>query len=250
MNSKNAIQEELRDLDSSLPKCEKPVFDLPEGYFENFAASVLAKIKGEAEISVQEELQHLSSTLSTIPRTMPFSVPEAYFANLTSNLPTLLKDDFVPEELKKLAKRVPYDVPVDYFENLPAQILSKVAKPKAKVVSMSARHWVRYAAAAIVTGLIAISGILYFKNNTGKEIALDPLKEPKAWVADKLEDVSNQDLEEFISTTDVGLNGKEIVQTVVTAQEVRKLLNDIPDNELDVFLDEVPTESEEALMVN
>lgn len=247
MNSKNAIQDELRELNNSFPhNKEKPVFDLPQGYFENFAASVLARIKGETEVNAHDELKALSSTLSAIPRPMPFSVPENYFSGLAGNLPALIQDDYVPMELKLSGKKVPYDVPADYFQNLPYLILSKVTKPKAKVVSLSSVKWIRYTAVAVITGVIAVSSVIYFNNKT-----TDAAQQPgTAWVATELQNVSNKDLEEFISTTDAGFKNKEVAQAPVKNAEVRKLLRDIPDGELEAFLATLPADNEEFSLTN
>ncbi|MEO6069820.1 MAG: hypothetical protein ABIN57_01525 [Chitinophagaceae bacterium] len=247
MNSKNAIQDELKQLGSTLDREHAmPVFNLPENYFENFAASVMARIKREEAMNAQDELKALSSTLSAIPRKMPFSVPEGYFNNLTNELPTLVTDDPIPMELKTISRKVPYEVPAGYFENLPAQLLEKVSKPKTKIISLSNHRFRNLAAAAIVTGIMAISGIYYFANNSGKSI--DPANQPNAWVAAKLKNVSNQELEDFIQNTGSTLYKKDVAKTSVTTQEVRRLLNDVPDKELDAFLQAIP--SDDLSMIN
>jgi uncharacterized membrane protein YgdD (TMEM256/DUF423 family) len=41
--------------------------------------------------------------------------------------------------------------------------LKKENKPAAKVVSITQRKWLRYAAAAMVIGILTFSGIKYFK---------------------------------------------------------------------------------------
>jgi hypothetical protein len=240
MNSNNAIQDELKDLGSTLPREHaKPVFDLPESYFENFAASVLARIKNDQEVNAHDELRDLSATLSAIPRNMPFSVPENYFSSLINDLPALVKEDPLPVELDVPDRTMPFEVPAGYFENLPAQILSKASKPKTKIISLGT-SWLRYATAAMIIGLVALSGILYFNSSTGKKI--DPATQPNAWVALKLQDVSIKELEDFITNADAGVNKNNLAQTSVAAQEVRRLLHDVPDNELDAFLKAVPSD--------
>lgn len=250
MNSKKAIQEELEALGSKLPvENAQPVFDLPEGYFENFAASVLAKVKGvEHELSAAEELNGLSPLLAGLPRTTPYTVPENYFSNLSQTIPALITEDEAPVMLQGMSKTLPYSVPDGYFENLPAQILSKLPKPETKIISMGSRRWMRYASAAMVAGLMAIAGIFYF--NSGSKPSIDAAKQPTAWVASKLKDVSNKDLEEFIKTTDVTTASTQTAQSGVSTQDVRKLLNDVPDEDLNAFLSEVPVETEDLSSVN
>ena len=237
MNSHDAIQQELKDLRSSLPPDkEQPVFTVPEGYFENFAASVWAKIKTQ-QTNVTDELEHLSPVLAAIPKTTPFSVPENYFSHLATGLPALVNDEALPEILKSHTKQMPYTVPSGYFEGLTAQVAAKVA-PKAKVVSFSTRV-MRFAAAAVITGVIAVAGVLYLNN---RSTALDPAEQPHAWVEQKLQNVSNQDLEAFINTADVGFNSKELAKH--SKGEVRQMLRDVSTNELNAFLNEVPLETD------
>ncbi len=131
MNHQIDIQSELKELNSSLSHENKqPVFNVPDGYFENFAGSVLLRIKQEQGLTVSQELDSLSSLLSAIPKTMPYAIPENYFTTLGSDLPALLKEDVLPEELLQLQKTVPYDVPLNYFEQLPEQILAKIGGTK------------------------------------------------------------------------------------------------------------------------
>jgi hypothetical protein len=65
-------------------------------------------------------------------------------------------------------------VPEGYFDNLSENIISKIDRPAAKVIPISsAKSWWKYAAAAVVTGAIAVSSLQIFyrspdmtKNNT------------------------------------------------------------------------------------
>jgi hypothetical protein len=124
----------------------------------------MAKIKTQ-QTNVTDELEHLSPVLAAIPKTTPFSVPENYFSHLATGLPALVNDgEALPEILKSHTKQMPYTVPSGYFEGLTAQVAAKVA-PKAKVVSFSTRV-MRYAAAAI-TGVIAVAGVLYLETQHG-----------------------------------------------------------------------------------
>lgn len=236
MNSRNAIHDELKDLRSSLPFDNKqPVFTVPEDYFENFAASVLAKVKRQLPAMATDELESLSPVLAAIPKKMPFSVPENYFSNLTSSLPALVGDEVLPGLLAQHNKQMPYTVPTGYFDNLPNAILQKVdAPPTAKIISFGNR-WMRYAAAAAITGLVAISSILYFKSSPA---TIDATKHPGQWVAQKLQHVSNADLEAFINSADVNVTGQQMAQGS-SKTEVRKMLTDVSNKDLDAFLEGV-----------
>lgn len=246
MNSRSHIQSELMELNSSLPfNVKEPVFDVPEGYFENFAAGVLAKIKGKLTDSVTGEVAEISPLLAGLSRKMPYSLPENYFEQAATELPGLIKDDSLPEILSSAGKSMPYRVPTGYFEHLPEQVAARVAAPKARVVQMHPRRrWTQFAVAAIMAGVIVLSGVYFFKTKP-----IDPNSQPEAWVAKKLKNVSFQELEEFIETTPAGINGTETANNSVSG-DVKELLQDVSVNELDNFLSQVPGDNEELQIIN
>ena len=238
MNNRKHIQEELKELNSALPfDVKEPVFSVPNNYFENFAASVLQKIKEESAPSAAEELASLSPTLAGLSKKMPFSIPENFFTTLENDIPALIQEDTLPASLAGLDKKMPFSVPAGYFENIPDQLLSKVAPKQAKVISFNRTRWMRLAAAAIVTGVVAVSSIFYFNEN--KKAA--PEKQSETWVADKLQNVSNQDLEQFIETADIS-GGREVAKSNKT--EVRTMMKDVSVKEMDAFLAQLPADDE------
>ena len=241
MNSWNAIQQELKDLGSSLPTTnnEQPVFTVPEGYFENFAASVLAKIKGQPALQAADELQSLSPVLAAIPKQTPYHVPENYFAHLATGLPALVNEEALPDLLKNHTKQMPYQVPAGYFDGLAAQVAAKVTRPKAKIVPISTR-FMRVAVAAALIGVVALASIFYFSGNGS---TLDPAKHPGAWVAQKLKNISDRDIEAFLKTTDTDSMSTEVAQKDSKA-DVKQLLHDVSNKELDAFLNEVPADND------
>lgn len=243
MNSPNPIQDELKELSSNLPfENKQPVFTVPAGYFENFAASVWEKIKSQG-LSAREELETVSPLLAAVPKKMPFAVPENYFQSLGADLPRIPETEELPDLLRQASRQLPYSVPEGYFNSLAGTLLQKVQKPGGRVVSFGSRM-IRYAAAAAIIGLVVLGGIFYFNSGSG----LDPAQPSGEWVAKKLEKVSNQELEQFINTADVDPNGGELAGK--SAREVRNLLNDVTTSELDAFLNEHPTDNEELSVIN
>jgi len=242
MNSRKHIQEELRSLNSSLPyDMKEPVFSVPNNYFENFAASVLQKIKKEAAPSAADELASLSPTLAGLSKKMPFEVPENYFNTLVQDVPAIFSDEVLPAVLANHERNLPYEVPAGYFDTLPEQLLAKVAPKQAKVISFNRTRWMKVAAAAMIAGVISISGFLYF----GKNESIDPAAQSEIWVAKKLQNVSNQDLEQFIETADIAA-GRETART--NRAEVRNMLDDVSVKELDAFLSQIPTDDELSII--
>ncbi|OLY91325.1 hypothetical protein SAMN05444008_12727 [Cnuella takakiae] len=237
MNSRNDIQRELELQNSSLPfDVHMPVFDLPQGYFENFAAEVLARIKGTTAATAAEEMEGLSPLLAGLSKKTPYSLPADYFTqNLASG--TLREEDSIPGWAAE-GRQNPYSVPAGYFSQVSEQVWKAVKPQPAKVISMGSRRWMQYAAAAVLAGALVLGGILYQQ----KPSAVDPANDPDDWVAHTLDQVSNQELEAFIMSTEV--SGNEMAQQKGNTKEVRTVLKDVSSSELDAFLNQLPAETE------
>jgi hypothetical protein len=138
--------------------------------------------------------------LASLPRTMPFSVPENYFNELQSRinqsvfvdglmqtenqgftvpqnyfeeLSTQIESRIAIEQIKSVVATDGFNTPTNYFENLQANILSKTTSttPKTKVVRLWSSNLIKYASAACVI-ILAGSG-LYFneQQRSVKQIA-------------------------------------------------------------------------------
>jgi hypothetical protein len=232
MNTPNDINNELNDLNSQLPSGSDGMpYSVPEGYFEGLAGSIMAKIRGsEAGIEIEE----LSPLLAGISRNTPYYLPENYFEASIENLPALTwdEDSLI---LSFVDKALPYKVPSGYFDQLPEHILEKVMERKNKVVPMFQRKWMRLAVAAMITGIITLSGISYFNRGSDVKISNDP-------VAVEIEKASTEELNAFIKTSSASIPDDK--STVQNTTEVKQLLKDVSDTELEAFLDQVPTDDE------
>jgi hypothetical protein len=235
MNNRKKINEELNGMESSLPGDTNPgPFSVPEGYFDNLAGNIMARIQG-TELSAREEIQSLSPLLANLDRKMLFSIPQDYFENNLETMPVLTGEDPDSAILKLVEKVTPYEVPFDYFEQLPSSILKRI-KPATPVITMK-RGWMRMAVAAVFFGIIMVSGFWIIDNQKQKD----------ATVAAQLKNVSNQELDAFIKNRIV-LPSSEGAQDATAATEVKNLLIDVADKELENFLNEVP--SDELYAIN
>lgn len=237
MNTGNNIQDELNELNSGLnPNSSKTPYSIPEGYFEGLAASVLAKVKGEAPVSASEEIGQLSPLLAGISRKLPFSLPEDYFQTNIEGLKAFTSESEESLILSFIDKEMPYEVPAGYFANVPEQVLEKVSDHGTKVIPLMRRKWMQLAAAAIVTGAIAISGLVYFNNRSGN-ITSDPVTAVKK--------ASTEELNEFIKSSVVNVNGDNVPATAKNTTETKKIFTDVSDKELDAFLNQMPADDED-----
>lgn len=242
MNSRITIQDELRRLDSELSAdLNGTPYSVPQSYFENLADSILLRIKNQ-NISAAEEINELSPLLAALSKKMPFSLPQDYFRTSIEDIPLITSDDKESAMLSFIGKEMPYEVPSGFFESLPREILSKVYPKKAKVVSFR-RKAVRMMAAAAVIGVMAVAGIFYFGDNgtSGTGNTTTPN------VAVELKQVSTEALNEFIETTDVDITDDKAQVTAKNTskpKEAKKIFQDVTDEELEAFLDQLPTDKE------
>jgi hypothetical protein len=163
MKFSTEILEELNKVSPLLAGIEKKnVFSVPEGYFDVLSIDILKKIQ-----------------IDSGTKTHKLTVPEGYFENLGTSVLTKirsLKEDNPAQELRALSPMLysiqnenVFSAPVGYFRDLQNEILYKV-KPQAKVVELRKRSSVwKYAAAAVVTGIIGLSSLMMF--NTSKTSA-------------------------------------------------------------------------------
>lgn len=250
MSSRTTILNELRSLDSNLPVTVSPPFSVPEGYFENLAASVLAKVKTGEAVTPEAELSGLSPLLAGISKEMPYSVPSFYFiANLQA--PPASRTEAATPLLSAVGKELPYAVPANYFDDLPGLMLGQVNEPKTKVVPLFRRRWMQTAAAAMVAGSLIVGGLQIFKNKPAQDKAATTtvdtastlIAETKARIQPEIKKVSTEDLQNFVKSIPVTTNASS--KEGVSQKEVANLLKDVSVNDMEDFLSAVPQPDED-----
>jgi hypothetical protein len=257
MTQRNDILAELLELNSNLGSAGAVnPYVVPAGYFENLCATVLARIKALDSTSAATELEILSPLLSGLSKKMPFSVPSGYFETLEEKITTSVQrgndwltaseeTESISPFLGGLKKQMPYTVPQGYFDGLGNAITGAPSKEEAKVVSLSHRKWFKYAAAAIITAAVAVSGLLFFNNK--KEVSGGAIAKITKDVK-KMDETQKDNLIDFI---DAGLNGKEQAKATVDnkSKEIRELLKDVPEEELK-DMSEQTEDIQDVLMTN
>lgn len=174
MNHNNDILQELQALAPALiPLHGKQVFSVPAGYFDRFSGDVTAILHGE------------SSNILTIPHAN-MTVPQGFFEGFASSVLQKIKATeqlTAAEEIKLLSPALSatgndnvFTVPGSYFKNFPDILLSQVSQP-AKVISMKSRSsFARYAAAAVITGILGLSTFSIFNSrNEAEEVNVTAL---------------------------------------------------------------------------
>ena len=152
------ISNELNNISPLLAGIEKKnIFSVPEGYFDVLSINILKRIETPSSEFKNDRL----------------SVPEGYFENLSTSVLQKIRslNETAEQELRTLSPMLyslqnenVFEVPAGYFRNLANDILNNVIqKPQAKIVHLNKSDSVwKYAAAAVVTGVIGLSSLMMF----------------------------------------------------------------------------------------
>jgi hypothetical protein len=122
----------------------------PEGYFESLPAVILSRIHGEQKLQ-----------LPVAPK-VP-EVPAGYFEGLADRVMGKIAQDLTTPTLDSIGNKMPQSIPEGYFETLAENLVARQHKP-ATVISIRSFRWVRYAAAAVLVGLMAGGAWLFIRN--------------------------------------------------------------------------------------
>ncbi len=151
--------------------------EVPIGYFDELAASILGKIK--ANDAASEEIKYLSPLLFDLQKKQVFKAPKDYFQNLperiVEKIDTLTEVNSSIEEISPLLQDLKdkniFELPEGYFFGLADTIIKKVQQPSAgKVISINKNSsWIKYAVAAMMTGIVAL-GLYKYIDKTGSGV--------------------------------------------------------------------------------
>jgi hypothetical protein len=222
METKSAILSELKEISPVMAGVGSGLtYQVPDGYFDGLAAAILNRIKTDG-LSASDELQTLSPLLGGLSKKSPYQVPEGYFE--------------VSPLLMQLRNKETYSVPEGYFENLASDVLNKVQDRKpAKVVSMNtSRRFMRYAAAAVVAGVMAVAGWFYFANNstgTGSEVAsVEQLSDDSK--------ISDEEIAKYLEAETLPIVTAATLpeNDEMGASDIKEMLSDVSDDELQQYL--------------
>ena len=250
MTNRNTILNELNDLNSTLGNMSpQNLYAVPTGYFEGLPTQVMNRIKALESTDAKEELEYLSPLLGSMSKEMPYTVPVGFFQDFGDSVMQRINENTnhqTSEEeiaelsplLNSLKNRNPYSVPAGYFESLE----TKTEKKEAKVISITRRRWYRMAVAAAVIGVVVISGLLLFNRDRS-------ISNPQAWVKKNvINKVSDEKINEFVTLVTPSGTQKIEENEAAAQAEVKELMKDVPQKEIDEFLnDAVALESNDDI---
>jgi len=240
--------EELELLSPVLSRLSKSMpYTVPTGYFEQLDKR-LEKVKGSDEHTI----------LDTVDKQMPYQVPAGYFDGLAERMLQAVRTadhSTVQDEtaaisplLGSLKKEMPFHVPAGYFESLASDVAAKESATEAKVIAITSRSWFRYAAAAVVTGVVFLAGFLLLNRQDNDAEAGIKVFSKVLIDIKPLNDTEQDDLVDFL---DAGLTGSETAQMnpETKSKEIQQLLQDVSEEELKDFREQTEDVGE-VLMTN
>ena len=260
MTQRDNILQELNELKSSLTNAGfQNVYRVPDGYFDALAEQVLNRVKAFDAENVSDELGYLSPLLNSVSKKMPYSVPADFFNQAEDEIMKRVKagdngltaaeelNDLSPL-LSSLKKEMPFSVPAGYFENISKTVTNETNR-QAKVISMTSRKWFRYAAAAVVIGIIAVGGFSLFI----KKDSIDPKTQSAEWVKKNLNKVPTKEINNFVELATPVIASAETKNETKDKSDVKELIKDISDKDIEQFLNDAQAneaESEDDALMN
>jgi hypothetical protein len=152
-------------------------------------------------------------------------------------------------------------VPDGYFEQVPQQILSTLARPKAKLVPFFSRTWMKAAVAAMIGGIIFLGGYRLL-HNPEETMPADMAKQSadttrnlvaknRTNVTQEMKNISTEELDEFMKTVpyQAAKKQKSAFQPK-QEKDIEELLKDVSQKEIDAFLDAIPTADENLMVID
>jgi hypothetical protein len=140
--------------------------------------------------------------------------------------------------LGNLKKENPFTVPAGYFENLVPEI-NRPQQTPAKVIRLSAaKRFYRYAAAAVIAGIFGITAILMFNQKSDNTtLALNQDSVTQSDLEQKVNALTDEEIADFIEGISITAYDNPVGGGEINEEEVRLMLADISDKELEKYLD-------------
>lgn len=220
------------------------VYEVPQGYFDSLAGTIMSRIRSEEAAAKADEPDFSAPVWKMLGKKMPYQVPQGYFTDSADNiLAGVQAIAFVNDELENLSplmsslrhKEV-YEVPAGYFDQFAGTVLEKVQEKQAgKVISMGfTRKLFRYAAAAVITAVLATGAWMYFKPAA-------PVTAPESVASlSELKNISDDEILNFannlpsVADTSILVSG----EGEMTTKDAKELLANISDEELQQYADQ------------
>jgi len=192
-------------------KSKEIIYNIPNNYFDNTYLEIINKINLNADITeVAEELNSIAPLLNTINKSSIYEVPENYFEAIS---------------IKPLGQ-----------------------KTKIKALNFSYK-WVKYAAAAVITGIIAVNALFM---NTDKQMLVQHKNSININIEKSILNVSDNDLSKELGTEETAIAGVDDV-SLLPFQNITNTKDEIQyisDEEIENYMKENKSPSDNINLPN
>jgi hypothetical protein len=226
------ILQELEQISSTVAGISRTnVYTTPHGYFDQFPTNIMRLVKGDRE---------LHTSLPSKANQQVYAVPGDYFESLPGKILSAIKakeKDTVWEELNAVSpllasipKHNVYQVPEGYFQTL------TMSKPRAKAKVISFAKAVRYSVAAAIVSVMAVGGYLLLDNKSEQHTTASEINVPAA-----VQTLSENEIESYLQDHSTAMEGNATPFYIPDAGfDVKQVIKDLSDEELQEFLKENP----------
>jgi hypothetical protein len=246
---KIAVQEKAGE-DPTVNFSKDNVYDVPQGYFDSLAGNIMNRIRSEEAAAKADEPDFSSPVWKMLSKETPYQVPAGYFTDSADNIVAGAKAiAFVNDELENLSplmsslrhKEV-YQIPAGYFNQFAGTVLAKLQeKQGGKVVSMGfTRKMFRYAAAAVITAVVATGAWMFVKPGSTVTPVSPATENITRTDIPELKNISDDEILNFandvpaVADTSILVSG----EGEMTNKDAKDLLANISDEELQHYAEQ------------
>ncbi|HEX8279520.1 MAG TPA: hypothetical protein VF540_12535 [Segetibacter sp.] len=231
METNSKILEELKEISPLLTQVyNRNPYSISFSYFTHLADDVVGKIKSGTEPEWFFTKENVYSTPADYFETLPTTILQK--AKREKSKSAVFEEmEQISPLLNTISKKPVYTVPDGFLENATWEKGTSVTE-KAKVISFTrVNKAVRYVAAAVIFGLLAL-GIFLFtgKQNTGSA---------NAKAAAQVKQLSEQEIVDFLKTTAPAENMVSNVNSSNSKEnDIKSSVSKMSDTEIQEFLNE------------
>jgi hypothetical protein len=187
-------------------------YRMPVGYFDGLSELIMERV------------------LVDLPgKSNVYAVPHHYFDQLSDDILRIIRHAEVSDELHEVApflntipKKDPYHTPVLPEVNIREIIEVEKESSSGKLIAMPTKRkglWIRYAAAAVIVGVLVTAGFIYYSNQISN--SFDPDNYARIDVSTEISKLSEEELTNYLS------NAEKLV--IATADRESLLIDELPD---------------------
>lgn len=216
MENRIDILEELKELSPAIAAIEKVnVFTVPDGYFEHLCTDIMTGIQSENGSSSDFTAIISSAEVpSGYFNTLADTILNKIKANEAVNAATEIRA--LSPMLYSIQNENVFDVPHGYFENFSNEVLDKL-KPQPKVINMQRRSstFFKYAIAAAFTGVMAL-GVFKFTQPPTDFVFPDYVKIGMKMqnVDEELAKISDAEIVKYLEASGTDVNAAFVANSV------------------------------------